>query len=203
MVEEHKERGQKPTLLLQVCCGPCASAVLERLKEDFEIHVFYDNPNIHDEPEYNRRRGALEKLLRACDPEGRIARSSSPYNPEPFFTAVAGLEDLGEGSARCEACIRLRLERTAEKAKNLGIDYFASTLTISPHKNALLINHLGEDIAEEKGIAHLPNDFKKKAGYQRSIELCRAWDIYRQDYCGCIFSKKESASQKERGGQNG
>lgn len=185
----------KPLLLLQACCGPCASYVLERLKAHFRIHVFYDNPNIHGPEEYARRLEALKAVLAKVDPQGAMALTASAYDPAPFFKAVQGLEDLGEGSARCEACIRLRLDRAAAQAQALGADYFASTLSISPHKDATFINETGQALAQARGIPHLPNDFKKKGGYQESTRLCRDWDIYRQDYCGCIFSKKERARQ--------
>lgn len=198
-----KAKGEKPGLLVHACCGPCAAYVLEILKDHFQIHVFYDNPNIHGPEEYHRRQEALEDVLRQVDPHGHMTYTPTPYAPASFFRAIKGLEDLGERSPRCEACIGLRLDRAAAKARDLGMDFFVSTLSISPHKDANLINRLGQDLGEAYGVAHLPNDFKKKGGTQASTALCKAWGIYRQDYCGCVFSKAERERQSQEGGQNG
>lgn len=192
---------QVPRLLLHACCGPCSSYVLEYLAGHFAIELFYDNPNISPRDEYNRRRDELVRVISYISAPYGIRLHEGEYLPARYTQAVKGLESLGEGSARCFACYRFRMEAAAKLAGELGCDYFATTLSISPYKNAEKINEIGEDIARLCGVAHLPSDFKKRGGYQRSITLCKEWGIYRQHYCGCIYSKREmeeQLSKKER-----
>ena len=177
----------RPRLLLHACCAPCASRPLELLSERFEITVFYYNPNIMPLEEYEKRLGEFEKLRRF---PFRLA--AEPWDNDAFLAAVRGREGDREGGERCTLCFRLRLGRTAEKAKAEGFDFFATSLTVSPHKNAQLINALGADLGEAFGIPWLYSDFKKREGYKRSIELCRELSIYRQDYCGCRLAPERN-----------
>ncbi len=178
----------KPKLLLHSCCGPCSSYVLEYLSKYFDITVYYFNPNIFPKEEYEKR---LKNQLDLIKKSGWAKFMPSEYNYDEFLSAATGLEGEKEGGLRCAECFRLRLRKTAEEAKKAGFDYFATTLSVSPHKNAQLLGQLGEEIGEEYGIKHLPSDFKKREGYKRSIELARQFDLYRQDYCGCEFSIRE------------
>lgn len=178
----------KPKLLLHSCCGPCSSYVLEYLSKHFDITVYYFNPNIFPKEEYEKR---LKNQLDLIEKSGWAKFMPSEYNYDEFLSAATGLEGEKEGGLRCAECFRLRLRKTAEEAKKGGFDYFATTLSVSPHKNAQLLGQFGEEIGEEYGIKHLPSDFKKREGYKRSIELARQFDLYRQDYCGCEFSIRE------------
>ncbi|MDO4281711.1 MAG: epoxyqueuosine reductase QueH [Peptococcaceae bacterium] len=191
-----------PKLLLHSCCGPCSSYVLEYLAPYFEIVLFYDNPNIQPRAEYDHRLAEQRRVIAHTRAPHGIRLIEGDYDPARYARAVKGLTHLPEGSERCFACYRFRMEAAAALAKRLGCEYFATTLSISPYKNADAINAIGEEIAEVAGVAHLPNDFKKRGGYQRSIVLCKAWDIYRQHYCGCIFSQREwearTAAQREK-----
>ena len=177
--------GRRPRLLLHACCGPCASAVLERVTPHFETTVFYYNPNILPEEEYEKRLFWLRHLLREA-PFCQEVELLVPQRDEAAFrAAAAGLENEREGGARCTACFDLRLRKTAEAAMAGGYDFFATTLTVSPHKNAPLINAIGEALGESLGVPWLPSDFKKRDGYRRSIELSRQFGLYRQAWCGC------------------
>ena len=178
---------KKERLLLHACCAPCSSAVLEYLTRHFDITLFYYNPNIHPEEEYFKRAGELPKLLMCAGMED-VGLIVSEYDPGEFFAAAEGLESEPEGGARCEKCFDLRLSKTAQAAAENGFDYFATTLTVSPHKNAPLINSIGELLSAQYGIPWLPSDFKKRDGYLRSIRLCQEYGIYRQCWCGCAFS---------------
>ena len=199
ILENMVKNGQEGTrLLLHSCCAPCSSYCLEYLSKYFEITVFYYNPNITLEPEYRHRVEEQKRLIAALNEEGvsyPISVIEGDYEPALFLEAVKGLEREPEGGARCEKCFRLRLSKTAELAKELGTDYFTTTLTISPLKNAPLLNAIGEEMAGEVGIKWLPTDFKKKNGYKRSVELSAQYGLYRQDYCGCAFSKAEAAAR--------
>ena len=177
----------KPTLFLHSCCGPCSSYVIEYLSKFFQITDYYYNPNIHPEEEYIRR---LDTQRRLVEKLGGAVLVEGEYEPSRYFDAVRGYEDSAEGGARCELCIGERLAQTAQKAKEGGYEYFATTLTVSPHKNAQSINQMGFELQEKIGIKWLPSDFKKKEGYKRSIELSAEYGLYRQDYCGCRFSLK-------------
>ena len=179
--------GKKPDLLLHSCCAPCTSSVLERLYPHFRIVLFYFNPNTHPKEEYDKRGAELPKLLRASGMTD-VEIVWGEYDPGRFFSAARGFETEPEGGARCGECFTLRLNETAKTAKKLGIERFCTTLTVSPHKNAGLINAIGAELARNEGASWLPSDFKKKNGYLRSIELSREYEIYRQCYCGCTFS---------------
>lgn len=185
------QSAEAPTLLLHSCCGPCSSYVLEYLAPYFEIIVFYDNPNIQPVEEYAHRLAEQRRVMAHIEALHGISLVEGDYDQARYAQAVRGLTHLGEGSERCFACYRFRMEAAAKLAKEMGCDYFTTTLSISPYKNAERINAIGEEISEAVGIKHLPNDFKKRGGYQRSIALCKEWDIYRQHYCGCIFSQRE------------
>lgn len=172
-------------LLLHVCCAPCSTSVIERLKAEteYKITLFFSNSNILPETEYTKRKKALIDFILEVHPEIEIIFDD--YNPSEFFGAIKGKEKLGEGSARCDACIGLRLKKTANKARELGFDAFCTTLTVSPHKNAKIINEIGKSLEAETGVKYLESDFKKRNGYLRSLELCKKYNIYRQNYCGC------------------
>lgn len=177
--------GEKPQLLLHTCCAPCASAVIERLAPYFYLTVFFYNPNIRPREEYEKRAAELPKLLQAlnlCDEMNLII---ADYDETQFSLPIAGLGNEPEGGIRCPICFRLRLAETAREAVRQSIPYFATTLTVSPHKNADVINALGTSLAPEYGVKWLPSDFKKRDGYLRSVRLCQRFGIYRQNYCGC------------------
>ncbi len=180
--------GQKPVLLLQCCCAPCSSAVLERLKEHFCLKLYFYNPNIYPEEEYEKRLAQFDKLLGAEEFSNGIEILPSVYEPEKFEEAVKDLHNEKEGGARCTQCFILRLEETAKKAKEIGADYFCTTLTVSPHKNSQLLNELGLKAQEKYGVKFLLSDFKKKEGYKRSTVLSNELGLYRQNYCGCKYS---------------
>ena len=185
-----------PRLFLHSCCAPCSSYVLEYLSEFFAITDFYYNPNIEPQEEYQRRAAELERLIGRMQPRHPITFLEGTYDPAIFHEMAKGMEELPEGSERCFRCYELRMREAARLAAEGGFDYFTTTLSISPLKNAQKINEIGEKLAEEYGVKHLPSDFKKKNGYLRSIELSKQYDLYRQDYCGCIFSKAERMRQK-------
>ena len=187
--------GEKPRLLLHSCCAPCSSYVLEYLSPYFQITDFYYNPNITPESEYRHRTEELQRLIREMLPDGDVHFLEGRYEPEKVFAAAKGLENEPEGGARCLKCFELRLREAAEEAVACHCDYFATTLTISPLKNADHINAIGRRIAEETGVKYLASDFKKKNGYRRSTELSREYHLYRQNYCGCVFSRKEAAQR--------
>ena len=192
IIKKEKESGHVPALLLHSCCGPCSSAVLERLTTDFELTVFYYNPNIYPEEEDHKRVEEQERLINAFPAVYPIRFIAGEYIPADFYKTVNGLEKEPEGGSRCLECFRLRLREAAEKAQELHMDYFTTTLTVSPLKNAEVLNALGEEIARDyEGLSFLPSDFKKRNGYKRSCELSAEYDMYRQDYCGCVFSMRE------------
>lgn len=205
-IEEMQSRGEREKLLLHACCAPCSSYVLEYLCRFFDITVYFSNPNITDEAEYEKRLAELYRLCSEAPFCSGVDVVRDPAGADAFFEAVRGLEGEPEGGSRCEKCFRLRLERSAQYAKSNGYGLFATTLTVSPHKNAQLINSIGFETAQKYGVNYLPSDFKKRGGYQRSIVLSREYGIYRQQYCGCVFSyisaeeqRKNSAAKKEGG----
>ena len=191
IIEKNKKAGIKPTLLLHVCCAPCSSYCLEYLTQYFDITIFFFNPNISVKEEYEYRLNEVEKFISLMKFENSVKICDSLYNPQEFFDKVKGLEKEPEGGKRCAECFELRLEATAKKAKELGVEYFTTTLTISPLKNAALLNQIGNEFAEKYSVKWLPSDFKKKEGYKRSIELSHKFNLYRQNYCGCIFSRQK------------
>ncbi len=184
-------------LLLHSCCGPCSSYVLEYLSPHFAVTVLYYNPCIQPAAEFERRLAEQKRIIAQLPTPQPVALLVPPYEPATFLQAVQGLEDCPEGGERCAVCFRQRLAFTARTAAEQGFDYFATTLTVSPHKNALLINQVGAEQAASAGAVYLPSDFKKKNGYLRSLALSRQYGLYRQDYCGCVFSLKQRQAQKE------
>ncbi len=197
-LEDWATKEQVPRLLLHACCAPCSSYVLEYLAEHMQITVFFYNPNITREEEYRKRVEEEKRLIRELPVKYPVSFLEGSYEPEQFFEKVKGLEKEPEGGKRCEVCFRLRLEQTAKAAVETGgFDHFTTSLTISPLKNAPLLNALGEEIGTQYGIPFLPSDFKKKNGYKRSIELSKEYDLYRQDFCGCIFSEQKKLESKK------
>lgn len=188
------EKTEKPSLLLHSCCGPCSTAVIERLAGDYQLTVFFYNPCITDPEEYQRRKNAqlefLKKYNESFPQKERVAFKEGPYDTKNFYKAIQGLEQEPEGGKRCLACFKQRLEKTAETCRMTGCDYFATTLTVSPHKNYGLISSIGRSLAVRYALSFVDEDFKKKDGFKRSIELSRKYDLYRQNYCGCEYSKR-------------
>lgn len=184
--------GRRPTLLLHSCCGPCSSAVIERLAEHFRLTLYYYNPNIEPEAEYRRRLAEQERLLTLLP--GGLSLLPCEYDHDAFSAFAQAMADEPEGGKRCLSCFALRLGQTARVAKENGFEYFTTTLSVSPHKNAEALNAIGEGIARQLGVRYLTADFKKKNGYLRSLQLSKAFDLYRQDYCGCLYSKPKKES---------
>ena len=184
--------GRRPTLLLHSCCGPCSSAVIERLAEHFRLTLYYYNPNIEPEAEYRRRLAEQERLLSLLP--GGLSLLPCEYDHDAFSAFAQAMADEPEGGKRCLSCFALRLGQTARAAKENGFEYFTTTLSVSPHKNAEVLNAIGEGIARQLGVRYLTADFKKKNGYLRSLQLSKAFDLYRQDYCGCLYSKPKKES---------
>lgn len=187
----HQEKNSVPTLLLHSCCAPCSSYCLEYLSEYFKITVFYYNPNIYPEEEYGKRVEEQRRFIERLPVKHPISFVEGAYDKERFYQMAKGLEDVKEGGERCFLCYELRLRESAKLAEQMGMDYFTTTLSISPLKNAEKLNEIGECIAKEYDVSYLSSDFKKKNGYQRSVELSEQYGMYRQNYCGCIFSKKQ------------
>ena len=185
----------RPRLLLHAYCGPCSSAVLEQLCQYFDIAVLYYNPNTWPAEEYYRRGEELKKFVAAAHPLG-VTVVEDTYDPQEFYTAVQGLEAEPERGGRCTVCYRLRMRRAAQYAAEHGFDWFTTTLSISPHKDAKRINAIGQELEAEFGVKHLPSDFKKHNGYLRSLQLSEEYGLYRQDYCGCEFSAKARGIEK-------
>lgn len=179
----------KPKLLLHSCCGPCSSHCLEILSRHFSVTVLWYNPNIQPKQEFDLRLLNQRKIIDGMPFENRVEILEIPYDDGEFLEVSKGLEGEKEGGLRCTECFKLRLGKTAKTAKEYGFDYFTTTLTVSPHKNAPLINEIGYDFQAKYGVKYLPADFKKKNGYKRSIELSKMYGLYRQNYCGCAFSK--------------
>ena len=189
IISEISEKNITPTLLLHSCCAPCSSYVLTYLAEYFKITVFYYNPNIYPESEYNYRVNEVKRLIEELPVKNKISFVEGKYDPNLFFETVKGLENEEEGKERCFKCYELRIKEAAEIAKSDGFDYYTTTLSISPHKNAEKLNEIGERYADEK-TRHLPSDFKKKNGFKESVRLSEKYNLYRQNYCGCVFSKR-------------
>ena len=187
--------GTVPRLLLHSCCAPCSSYTLEYLSRYFDITVLYYNPNISPRSEFDKRAAEQARLIAELPAQHKIKLVVSDYDYTEFLDISRGYEDCREGGERCFRCYRMRLEKTAEKAKAEGFDYFCTTLSISPLKDSQIINKIGYETAEKYGVKWLPSDFKKKEGYKRSIELSREYNLYRQNFCGCAYSKKEAKDE--------
>ncbi len=187
ILEENKDK--IPTLLLHSCCAPCSSYVLEYLTNHFDITILFYNPNISSREEYDKRLNELKRLVSEIPHINKIEIVEGRYEPKEFLQIANGLEDAPERGERCFKCYRLRLEEAAKYAKLNGFDYFTTTLSISPHKDAQKLNEIGSELEKEYSINYLYADFKKRNGYKRSIELSKQYDLYRQDFCGCIYSK--------------
>ncbi len=188
--------GEKKTLLLHSCCAPCSSACLEKLVDDFDVTVFYFNPNINESEEYYLRLNEQKKFLSQVYGD-KVKLIEGRYKSAEFFEMAKGLEKIPEGGERCYKCYEQRLEETAKVAKENSFEFFCSTLSVSPHKNSDWINEIGERIGEKYGVTFLPSDFKKRGGYQRSVELSAQYELYRQNYCGCIYSKYQGLGEED------
>ncbi len=191
MEEQMKHIKEGTKLLLHACCAPCSSAVLEKLSDFFKISILYYNPNITDEEEYLKRLNEIKKFTSNINSKYKVDVIDGRYDPKEFFEIAKGLENTKERGPRCFKCYKLRLEETAKQAEILGYDYFTTTLSISPYKNSIWINTIGEELNKGYKVKYLYSDFKKNNGYKRSIELSKEYNLYRQDFCGCIYSKKE------------
>ena len=219
LIEMNRSQKKVPTLFLHSCCAPCSSYVLEYLSSYFFVTVFFYNPNISPREEYEKRVGEIQRLIREQSYLYPVKFLEGVYEPERFFSMAKGMEMLPEGGQRCFACYRLRmeeaarlaaeggydyfrcyalrLEEAAREAKKGGYDFFTTTLSISPLKNAQKLNEIGEELARVYKVSHLPSDFKKKNGYRRSVELSHEYGLYRQNYCGCVFSKREAVKREQ------
>lgn len=186
-----------PRLLLHACCAPCSSYVLEYLSKYFEITIYYYNPNIYPETEYQRRMDELKKFISNYNSINKINLIEENYNINDYYKAVKGYEKLGERSERCYKCYEFRMRNACIYAKENNFDYFTTTLSISPYKNSNWINEIGSDLEKEYDIKYLYADFKKKNGYKRSLELSKEYGLYRQEYCGCVYSKEERRNNLE------
>lgn len=196
LLEGIEKEGRTPRLFFHSCCAPCSSYVLEYLSRYFEITVFFYNPNISPAEEYEKRVEEIRRMIGEMEFAHPVELVEGEYDPQVFFQMAKGMEHIPEGGERCFGCYRLRMEEAARLAKEGNYDYFTTTLSISPLKNAQKINEIGEELAEIYQVSHLPSDFKKKNGYKRSIELSGEYELYRQDYCGCVFSKREREENK-------
>lgn len=176
----------KKKLLLHSCCGPCSTTAITRLSQEYDVTVYYYNPNIYPQEEFIKRQETQKEFLHKYNPD--ITLIEGTWENDLYEDCIEGLRECKEGGSRCEKCFWLRLEKTARLAKELGCDYFATTLTVSPHKNAKLINEIGSKLAEKIGVEYMPSDFKKQDGYLQSIKLSKEYNLYRQKYCGCKYS---------------
>ena len=186
------DAGNPPRLFLHSCCAPCSSYTLEYLSNYFDITVYYFNPNISPKEEFDKRFAEQKRLIDSLPAKNPIKLVLGEYNYDDFLQIARGYENVAEGGERCFRCYRMRLESTARIAKEQGFDYFCTTLSISPLKNSQKINQIGSEVAQKYGIKWLPSDFKKREGYKRSIELSKEYNLYRQSFCGCIFSKENN-----------
>lgn len=198
LIAELEKEGRVPSLLLHSCCGPCSSYCIEYLSQYFNITVFYYNPNIYPDEEYYHRVKEQQRFIEAFTAKHPVSFIEGDYDKLRFYEMAKGLEHEPEKGARCHKCYELRLRRTAEVALEKSFDFFTTTLTISPMKDSQVLNEIGIRIGEELGVAWLPSDFKKKEGFKRSTELSAEYDMYRQDYCGCVYSYNERQLQKEQ-----
>lgn len=195
IIEQNKKAGIRPTLLLHACCAPCSSYCIEYLHEHFEITLFFYNPNIFPEEEYAHRVSELKRLVSEMSLDIPVLEAEN--DTDSFYSLAKGREKLREGGERCFDCYRLRLEKTAALAKERGFDFFTTTLSISPLKNAAMLREIGLELQEKYNVKNLPSDFKKKEGYKRSIELSKKHSLYRQNYCGCVYSKRDTSPENK------
>ncbi len=197
LIETFDKEGRQPSLLLHSCCGPCSSYPIEYLSSYFHITVFYYNPNIYPDQEYYHRVKEQERFIQSFPAKYPVHFIEGDFDKESFYAMAKGLENEPERGERCSKCFDLRLRKTARLAEEKGFDYFSTTLTISPMKDATLLNDIGMALSDEYQVDWLPSDFKKKNGYKRSTELSKEYDMYRQDYCGCVFSYNERMKMKQ------
>ena len=197
MEEQIKNMNEGSTLLMHACCAPCSSACLERLGNYFDISILYYNPNITDKDEYLKRVEEIKRFISGFKTKYPIKLIEGRYDSKEFFEIAKGLEDEPERGKRCFKCYKLRLEETAKVASLKKFDYFCTTLTLSPYKNATWLNEIGEELNNNYNSTYLYSDFKKKNGYKRSIELSKEFDLYRQDYCGCVYSLRDELKRKK------
>ena len=195
-LEEISKLKETKKILLHSCCGPCSSYVITFLSNYFDITILYYNPNIYPQEEYNKRKEEQIKLINTLKTKNKLDYLDCDYENDIYNNAIIGYEKCQEGGSRCNICFNLRLEKTAKLAKENKFDYFSTTLTVSPHKNSKLINKIGEEISQQYNIKWLYSDFKKNEGYKKSIELSKKYELYRQDYCGCIYSNEERKKQE-------
>ena len=191
IIKKEQENNNIPNLLLHSCCAPCSSHVIDTLTKYFNITILYYNPNIEPYEEYIKRKEEEKRFIKEFNNINKLDIIDCDYDNEIYHETIKGLEDCKEGGNRCFKCYELRLEYTANKAKELGFDYFGTTLTVSPYKNSNKLNEIGELLAKKYNIKYLYSDFKKNNGYKHSIELSKEYKLYRQDYCGCIYSQVE------------
>ncbi|MCL2676798.1 MAG: epoxyqueuosine reductase QueH [Streptococcaceae bacterium] len=206
MKKSWEEENQRPSILLHSCCAPCSTYSLEYLCQSADVTIYFSNSNIHPRSEYERREHVQKEFVEefnACTGEN-VQFLAAPYEPNVFMNMVKihNLENEPEGGSRCEACFSMRLDIVAEKAQELGYDYFGSAITLSPKKNGQLINEIGLDIQKIYSVQYLPSDFKKNNGWKRSVEMCKEYDIYRQCYCGCVYAAKEQGIDFKQVNQN-
>lgn len=194
--EKIRKSGRKPSLLLHACCAPCSSAVLERLCDIFSVTLYFYNPNISPTEEFEFRLAELKRLVTEMRLD--ISVIAPKYDNGEFESVVKGMEDMAEGGARCAVCYRQRLERAVRYAEEHGFDYVTTTLSVSPYKNAALLNELGNELTQNLNVRYLTSDFKKKDGYKRSCELSAEYNLYRQNYCGCVYSKRAAEMKREK-----
>ena len=197
-IETILKSGEVPRILLHSCCAPCSTHVIDTLSPCFDITVLYYNPNIEPYEEYEKRKQEEVRFISEYQAKNKLDILDVQHENELFREMARGLEDVPEGGARCIKCYYLRMEKTAKLAREHGYDYFATTLTVSPLKNSQKLNDIGRILSEQYGIQYLYSDFKKKEGYKHSIEMARVYDLYRQDYCGCVFSKEQREKEKQK-----
>lgn len=195
-LEEISKLEKIPTILLHSCCAPCSSYVISFLSQYFNITILYYNPNISPQEEYEKRKKEQIRLIKELKTKNKLDYLDCDYDNELYNELIKGYETDSEGGSRCSICFKMRLEKTAKLAKENNYDYYCSTLTVSPHKNSKIVNEIGETIANKHNIKWLYSDFKKNEGFKQSITLSKKYDLYRQDYCGCIYSKKVKEKQE-------
>ncbi len=197
IIEENKKNNIVPTILLHSCCAPCSSHVIDVLSKHFNITILYYNPNIEPYEEYLKRKEEEIRFIKEYNNTNRLDIIDCDYDNEKYHELVKGLEDCKEGGNRCFKCYRMRLEYTAIKAKELNYDYFGTTLTVSPYKNSQKLNEIGEELENKYNIKYLYSDFKKNNGYKHSIEMSKEYNLYRQNYCGCIYSQRKNEKEEQ------